>query len=335
MNDNKAEPGSFCEHHLDAGSSEYVRQLLVDDEYLFSQSLEHLRAGQQKMRHLFQAAKTIHTCLKHLGIAKDTSISDISVHALSGELVDSPWVGEILMALKTLDSSKLQELISILPGYLTAHPDLGAIHEDLEHLLQAYQDVTPLRSEYDNRHSVVTTTVLRQSVKLSRGRAKLPPQDVDYTRIVDRFHALTEAYFAEALLNPQDLFLHEAFIIDMKNPLKEVFSPRPRYAIERALARPFDYLISTSNTSEARVSAKQPATAILYQLILESGALVNVHDLWQAFNAVFESDGGNDCDERMVLTLFYRALSELKAFGMIKSSRKKLDHIAKTSWVGL
>ncbi|PKY07040.1 origin recognition complex, subunit 3 [Aspergillus campestris IBT 28561] len=326
---------SFCEDHLDAGSSKYVRQLLEDDEYLYSQSLEHLRVGQQKMRYLFQAARTIHICLKHLGIAKDTSISDVSTRALSGELVDSPWVEEILTGLKMLDSTKLQELIAILPGSLAAHPDLGAIHEDLEYLLQEYKDVTPLRSEYDNHHSVLTSTVLRQSVKLSRRKAKLPDQDVDYTRIIDRFHALTGAFFAEALLNPQDLFLHEAFIIDMKNPLKEIFSPRPRYAIERALARPFDYLISTSNTSEARVSAKQPATAILYQLILESGALVNVHDLWQAFNAVFESDGDADCDERMVLTLFYRALSELKSFGMVKSSRKKLDHIAKTSWVGL
>jgi origin recognition complex subunit 3 len=34
------------------------------------------------------------------------------------------------------------------------------------------------------------------------------------------------------------------------------------------------------------LSSTQPATAILYQLYLESGSLVNVSDLWSAFNAI-------------------------------------------------
>ena len=33
--------------------------------------------------------------------------------------------------------------------------------------------------------------------------------------------------------------------------------------------------------------------------------------------------------------LFSRALAELKYLGMIKNSRKKADHLAKLSWIGL
>ena len=33
--------------------------------------------------------------------------------------------------------------------------------------------------------------------------------------------------------------------------------------------------------------------------------------------------------------LFSRALAELKYMGMVKSSRKKADHLAKLSWKGL
>lgn len=129
--------------------------------------------------------------------------------------------------------------------------------------------------------------------------------------------------------------MHEAFLFDLRNPLKETFTPRPRFALERALANPFDYLISSTDASGARISVKQPATAILYQLYLESGALVNIHDLWQAFYAVFESDQGKTCDDRMIMSLFYGALSDLKSFGMIKNSRKKTDHLAKSAWMGL
>lgn len=129
--------------------------------------------------------------------------------------------------------------------------------------------------------------------------------------------------------------MHEAFLFDLRNPMKETFTPRPRFALERALANPFDYLISSTDSSGVRISAKQPATAILYQLYLESGALVNIHDLWQAFYAVFENDQGNKFDDRMIMSLFYGALSDLKAFGMVKNSRKKTDHLAKSAWMGL
>lgn len=41
--------------------------------------------------------------------------------------------------------------------------------------------------------------------------------------------------------------------------------------------------------------------------------------------------------KRLTVTraLFQRALAELKNLGMVKPSRKKTDHIAKTMWKGL
>lgn len=91
--------------------------------------------------------------------------------------------------------------------------------------------------------------------------------------------------------------------------LKSAMTPSPRHAIERALSRPHDYLgcaccgpnrrsdavsnVSAFNGDEGdngRILAEekndhQPATAILYQLYLESGTLINVGDLWMAFRA--------------------------------------------------
>jgi hypothetical protein len=33
---------------------------------------------------------------------------------------------------------------------------------------------------------------------------------------------------------------------------------------------------------------------------------VNVHDLWQAFYGVFETEEAGGCDDRVVMSLFYR-----------------------------
>ncbi|KAE8145136.1 origin recognition complex subunit 3 N-terminus-domain-containing protein [Aspergillus avenaceus] len=325
----------FCEQLLDDDSAKQVRQLLEDNEFLFQQSLDCLRNGQQRMRNIFQAVKMIHTCLKNLNTSKSPTISALSIRALSGELLDSTFVDDVLKMLKTQDSSKLTDLFEITPQSLTDTAEFQKLLKDFEALTQVHQGKEPLRSEYDSLNSTVATTVVQQRVRLSKGKTKMSQQNIDYTKIIDRFHALLEGYFVETLVKPQDLPLHEAFLLDMRNPLKEVFSPRPRFAIERALASPFDYLISTSEKTDSRISAQQPATAVLYQLYLESGALVNVHDLWQAFYAVFESEQGDACDERMVMALFYRAVSELKVLGMLKTSRKKVDHAAKTAWVGL
>ena len=325
----------FCEDLLDDGHARQVRHLLENDNYLLQECLKYVEQGQQKMRNIFQAVKVIHDFLDHLNISKRTGISDLSIHALSGELHDSQMVEDILATTKTLDSEGLKGLLAIIPDSLADSPQFHEVQTDFQALLQTYPNSQPLRSEYDNRNSVMKTTVSQQRVKLTKSKAKQPKQNIEYTEIVDRVHAAFETYFAQTLVKPQDLFLHEVFLLDMKNPLKDTFAPRPRFAIERALASPFDYLLSTSDVPETRLSAKQPATAILYQLYLESGAIVNAHDLWNAFYAVFEGDQGSKYDERMTMALFYRALSELKALGVVKNSRKKVDHIAKTSWTGL
>ena len=67
--------------------------------------------------------------------------------------------------------------------------------------------------------------------------------------------------------------------------------PTPRRAIERALSAPHDYLnCECCEGSGDTLSPSQPATAILYQLYLESGAIINIADLWAAFNAIVGTD---------------------------------------------
>lgn len=314
-----------------------MRDLLEDNELLLRESQQHLKVGQQKMRAIFQAVQMVHRYVEDLKIAKQTSISSLSILALAGELLNSPVMEDLFATVKALDSDGLKDFLVILPEPVVSDPRFQEVFTDLEGLLKAYDGTEPLRSEYDQRNSVVKSTVVQQRVRLSKGKAKLPKQNIEYTRIVDRLQAVLESYLTEILVRPQDMFMHEAFLFDMKNPLKETFGPRPRFAVERALSSPFDYLVSTSEDAGpgTRISTKQPATAILYQLYLESGALVNVHDLWNAFYAVFESGEGENCDEQMVMALFYRALSELKAFGMVKGSRRNVDHVAKSAWMGL
>ncbi|KAL4996536.1 origin recognition complex subunit 3 N-terminus-domain-containing protein [Aspergillus recurvatus] len=325
----------YCEILLKDGKTQQVRHLLEDDKFLLSQAIQLVNTGQQSMHDMFQAVTFISVLLKDLNISKKVSISELSIRAMSGELQNSPLLEDILVAFRRLDSSRVVGLLSQLPEALTKLPNFRDVEADFRSLTQAHEGSEPLRSEYDSQNSVIGTTIVKQRVKLNTGKAKLPEECIKYTRIIDCCYTLLRSYFETILVFPQGLPLHEAFLLDMRNPIKEVFAPRARFAIERALSSPFDYLTYTSQDTERKISAKQPPTAILYQLYLESGALVNMHDLWTAFHAVFEGEQGDGGDERMTMALFYRALSELRALGMLKHSRKKLDHVAKSAWMGL
>ena len=79
------------------------------------------------------------------------------------------------------------------------------------------------------------------------------------------------------------------------------------------------------------MTSSQTPTSIVYQLYLETGALLNVADLLSAFSNIMREK----YDEQVTTALFCRALAELKYLGMIKPSRKKVDHVAKVMWNGL
>jgi origin recognition complex subunit 3 len=84
-----------------------------------------------------------------------------------------------------------------------------------------------------------------------------------------------------------DLFLTEAILTTSRAPLASAFNPKPRFAIERALSSPADYLGCECCTS---MHATEP-TIVLYRLLGEAGREVNVMDLWTTFKGRVMDDG--------------------------------------------
>jgi origin recognition complex subunit 3 len=152
-------------------------------------------------------------------------------------------------------------------------------------------------------------------------------------------------------------FMSEAISITTRSPLTTILHPTPRYAIERALTRPADYLgceccisstsTGTSNTPHDR-STLAP-TSLILTMLNEAGTIINVRDLWDTFNDMLEptptlaedSISNDNVDgepkKRQYLALFYRGLSELRHLGFIRPSKRKpgVECIAKTVWMGL
>lgn len=280
----------WVENMLEGGQVQDVRGILEENKLLFAQITKHLQSGLHSMTTLSHAAKVLANIRESLQMSPSVRLSSIWTRAAAGELIGSPLIRETMLSIKKIPSDKLVLLLSSLRNlegdYFAL--DTASAQDKLESLIQNAD--APLRTQHDVRNDSVRTTVVAQKVLLSKHKAALSEQDKAYSELVTQFHDQLETYFTSSLIDPKILVLSEIFVFDLKSPHTEVFQPRPRFAVERALASPHDYLscdcCSGVDGNPATLSATQPATAIVYQMYLESGTLINVTDLWSAFNAI-------------------------------------------------
>jgi origin recognition complex subunit 3 len=293
------------EQMLDDGQARDVRELIDSDEALFNQITEHIRVGQLALTTLSHAARVLSGIRKCLQMSPDIRPSSMWVRAASADLLGSPILRETMLSIKKAPSDKLAHLLEAMQSYEGDYLSikLSVFQQELGSLLEENDSSTPLRTQYDVRIDSLRTTVVAQKVLLSKHKAALSKQDKAYSDLVARLHDQLDAYFVSAFIDPRSLFLSEVFMYDLKSPHLEVFQPKPRFAVERALTSPHDYLgcdcCGGSSEKESALSSTQPATAIVYQLYLESGALMNVSDLWSAFNAI----AGNNDEEDQTQTM--------------------------------
>lgn len=269
-----------------------AKQLLDDDTFLHDTAYDLVKQGLTALHDLHNAIVMLHTIQTSLSSKSKTPWSKLWLKAISGDLADSTLIRDLFVSIRRLPSDSMNNLLS--EPSLQAVPDIPDLQSSLNALLSTTKDsTTPLRSEHDVSHSTIRTTVIAQKVSLSKHKSTLSKEDAAYSALVHRIDHLLQDYFTTHLIHPKSLPLHEIFLFDIKSPTREVFAPAARQAVERALSAPHDYLdCECCDGRESGLSGTQPATAILYQLYLESGAMINISDLWSAFYAILGPEDG-------------------------------------------
>ncbi|OCK81041.1 hypothetical protein K432DRAFT_296423 [Lepidopterella palustris CBS 459.81] len=321
---------------LEDGRAKEVRRLLESDRYLYDNIKHHIASGQTAMFKLVSATSVLAAIRVIVQKVPHVPRSSLYIRSTSGELNGSPLIREMLLMLSKVSSDTFSSVLTSMELLQNSYVpiDIAVYRRELDALIKRNPNSTPLRSQHDVKNNSLRTTIVAQKVQLSKHKSTLSELDSSYSELVRRFHDDVENYFEETLIDPRDLFLSEILLYDLKSPLSEVFAPKPRFAIERALSSPHDYLgCDCCSSSEGALSGTQPVTAILYQLYLESGSIINVNDLWMAFHAIIGEE--NDESESNAMALFEQALANLKFLGLVKESKRKADHISKTTWKGL
>ncbi|KAI0486217.1 origin recognition complex subunit 3 N-terminus-domain-containing protein [Xylaria cf. heliscus] len=324
-----------------------AKQLLKDNSKLIEHVVDCLQKRRRWVTRLLRILKTL-TTSRTLALDFSSLYMDASYHGATlpgqyGQFLDSVkrmepcdsegYLSRLIDLMQHGDQSlglgpwadEAPETVTILLDIQTGIKQLRSEADDQGHVL---------RSKYSGQSKILRTTVVAQKVQLSHDTAALTDLDKSYTDLMHRFLEHLEATIC--IDGACDMPFHEVWLYDSRAPYKDVFIPRPRNVLERALSRPHDYLgCSCCKTDEDQITPTLPTTAILYQLYLETGSLINAADIWSAYYAIVGEDAENGLDERTALVLFYRSMAEMKAMGFVKQSRKKADHVAKVAWKGL
>jgi origin recognition complex subunit 3 len=338
---------NLLEKMIDSGNLTRARDLLEEDNTLLLEEIWlSLTRRKSDIRRLIRA-------MHLLSVASSQPISQIELYmtTFEGQISESGYLRNILDSIKRMTPEELVVFIQTIYDTIQGNSRDTDVDERIEDdsviaaaileistqiskvLKEAQESGKSVRSSYVIHSKGLRTTVIAQRVQLSYENSTLSDQDKAFTILVDRLSDTLVDYFT--LPNPQDMFLNETWLYDTTIRHRSVFQPRPRAAIERALSAPYDYINCTCCESVEGLSSTHPATAILYQMYLETGSLINIYDLWSAFFEMLSGGEEHQVDERDALVLFYRALADLKSLGMVKQSKKKTDHLAKVAWKGL
>lgn len=177
----------------------------------------------------------------------------------------------------------------------------------------------------------------------SRSQFREKLKDLTKTKKVSPFELLREefaGYFREVfseLCPPSQLPLHEVLYYDDAPSLKQYFVPSPRSVLHSALAKPYTYLKCEccQNIGVAEMSPSLPDLSLSYKLHLESGKLINLYDMMQAFRGVKVTTGQKKLsagEEKLIEAQFFRSVAELQLLGLVKSTQRKTDHVARMTW---
>ncbi|CZS94593.1 hypothetical protein WAI453_013319 [Rhynchosporium graminicola] len=337
---------SLIEGLVEAGDMDQAHELLKDDNILLQKVTDSLESRNSDILRILRAMHMAVTCFP-----EPVPVIELYMTTFEGKLSESDLVKSVLENIKrmapedfinfirtAIESTKTGSIEKDLVGWMEEEPafirDLSEIQSQVSSILEDSQESgRPVRSSYAIHSTGVRTTVIAQRVQLSYEKSSLSNQDKEFTALVDRLSQLLISYFT--LESPQNMFLNEVWLFNSTSPYRDYFTPRPRAVIERALSAPYDYLNCECCEAVEGLSSTHPATALLYQMYLETGLLINIYDLWSAFFEMLNGGEEQKMDERDALVLFYRALADLKSLGMVKQSKKKADHLAKLAWKGL
>ncbi|CAH8632570.1 unnamed protein product [Schistosoma rodhaini] len=158
---------------------------------------------------------------------------------------------------------------------------------------------------------------------------QLPLHEVFYgpSMIENGIHSSSSSSFTY-----DDSSIHSQLALSIRRRLNPPF----QRCLHQALVNPGVYLqiadLKLSNSSS--ISSKLFDLCILYKLLIETNKMVNLYDWLMAFASILgEAVDSENPPSQETQCRFLQGLAELQYLGCIKSTRRKVDHVIRLTWI--
>ncbi|KAI5286718.1 hypothetical protein KEM52_001885, partial [Ascosphaera acerosa] len=165
------------EHLIASRQTQKARRMLDDDGYLATESARIVRSNRTRTYNALHAAEVLGDLSQVAETSQNVTRSGLVTAALSGDLLGSDDIEQVLLAIKKLPSDKMMICLQSLPDALRHGDHFKPTIARLQHLVDTQDGPGPLASQYDDRKQKRMTFVVGQRLQLQRGSIKLTPQE--------------------------------------------------------------------------------------------------------------------------------------------------------------
>lgn len=302
----------------------------------------HHRNSLLLLQVLYEFAKKLPSC--SLG----NHLREVYMTFLRAPVGETEDFGKLIKLVRVMSIDELQKRLADALSVLESHkevakapPSVLELKTSLKDYHEKFEALAGEKGETTDAAEAAEPVSLDWGKLRSRSQFQEKLKDLTKTRRVSPFETLREefaAFFTDAfrdLVPPASMPLHEVLYYDDAITLKQYFVPSPRTLLHSALSRPQSVLRCEccKNTGSSDVSPSIPDLSISYKLHLESGKLINLYDMMQAFKTV--KSGAKKLsaqNEKVIEAQFFRSIAELQFLGLVKPTQRKTDHVQRMTW---
>ena len=222
---------------LNERQTKLAKDLLESDRALFDHILRHLKIGKNLLSSVAKATRVLFVARNCFSNLPRASQMTFYIKAMSNKLKESHFIRDLSLSLYKATSDILCKVMeSLLP--LLDCQDSNKVENILKQVRKAEAENSNSSIPLGSARSLGPGALMSTKAR----KLHLSNQNTTYLNLLEEFKQFIETYLDQNLIDPHGLFLTEILIYDLKSPQREAFMPRPRFALERALSAPYDYL---------------------------------------------------------------------------------------------
>ncbi|KAF6022746.1 ORC3 [Bugula neritina] len=327
---------SFNKFVDDEADPKLQSRLLEDAAYTKSKILtllEDINVYHRKQPYVTRCLHTLSKSIPKSAFGKQ--LREVYYSVLNGNF--NAALEEDFKLFSVLSRNALQEQLTAILEIMSDCPVESDV-SSLRNVLDKLSNFEELLEKSELNSAANKTSLVGKKMDMYTLRKTLQQQRPKHVTLFEEIRGeavdALRSFFHNEVVHFKKLPLHELFYYDDIKTLKSAVNALPRVALFTALSKPHVYLHDVPKLESSQsVTSQLPDTSVAFKLHMECSTMINIYDWMQAFLSVHEGDDSKGEQHlKQLCSRFSHSAAEMQLLGLIKSTKRKTDHVTRLTW---